>query len=128
MARRSKGSKGRRVTSVNANFTPMLPFLTDDIPLMDLQDRRAFNPVSIYSPNLLVNTRPARVRRKPKVYQHSLKKKLSKVHLVESFFAPEKVLICVRRNARKEVLHAFNKTGRRGQRRPRRGVFSNVHC
>lgn len=129
MARRSKRSKGRRVTTDNAN-NYLLPFMADDTPLMDIQDRRAFNPSSPYSPNVKTDTLPARVRRKPKVYQHSLKKRLAKnqVHLVQSFFAPENVLICVRRKTRKEVLHAFKKIGMKGQKKPRRNVYSDVHC
>lgn len=45
-----------------------------------------------------------------------------------AFREPDRVLVCVRRNIRKEVLHAFRKTGRVGQRRPRRSFYSSISC
>lgn len=131
MARRStRSNKGRRVVSSNAN-DPLLPFLMDDIPIV--QDRRVFHPDSIYSAPLTFYSTPAkvRVRSKPRVYQHSFKKSLrtlSQSFLSEGFDDPNKVLVCVRRNSRKEVLHALGKAGRRGQRKPRRNYLSNVKC
>ena len=40
----------------------------------------------------------------------------------------KKVMICVRRKQRKEVLHAYKKTGKGGQRRPHRNQYSNIKC
>ena len=45
-----------------------------------------------------------------------------------AFSAPAETLVCVRRKRRKEVLHAKRKTGRGGQRRPRRNAWSNTKC
>lgn len=42
--------------------------------------------------------------------------------------SPLKPLICAKRQIRKEVLHAFNKTGKTGQKRPRFTEHSNIHC
>lgn len=46
------------------------------------------------------------------------------------FQHPWQVMICIRRKQRKEVLHAFKKTGSGGgkQRRPRRNFWSEVRC
>lgn len=44
------------------------------------------------------------------------------------FRNPERVLVCVRRQRRKEVLHAFRKTGKVGQKRPRRSASSSISC
>lgn len=38
------------------------------------------------------------------------------------------VLICQRRQRRREVLHALRKAGKTGQRRPRRSWYSSVSC
>lgn len=45
-----------------------------------------------------------------------------------SFTAPRDTIVCVRRSTRKEVLFAKNKTGKRGQRKPRRTPWSNYKC
>lgn len=41
---------------------------------------------------------------------------------------PREVSLCVRRQQRKEVLHARRQTGRGGQRRPRWTALSHVGC
>lgn len=46
----------------------------------------------------------------------------------ESFSTPMDTVQCVRRRVRKEVLHAFKKTGKGGQRRPRRNQWSHIKC
>lgn len=45
-----------------------------------------------------------------------------------AFAQPKQTLVCVRRNARKQVLHAKRKTGKGGQRRPRKTRFRNIKC
>lgn len=45
-----------------------------------------------------------------------------------AFTAPRETLVCVRRARRKEVLHALRKTGKGGQRRPRRSPWSKIKC
>lgn len=40
----------------------------------------------------------------------------------------DKVIVCVRRGIRKEVLHALGKTGKGGQKRPRRSEYSDIQC
>jgi len=44
------------------------------------------------------------------------------------FNRPNKVLTCVRRKIRREVMFALNKTGRRGQRRPKFNWRSFIKC
>lgn len=47
----------------------------------------------------------------------------------DHFAAPTAVVQCVRRNQRREVLHALNKAGRRGKKGPyRRSIWSDVKC
>lgn len=49
---------------------------------------------------------------------------------VVSFAMPKKVAICVRRQRRKEVIHAIGKAGAgsRNSRPPRRNEFSDISC
>lgn len=44
------------------------------------------------------------------------------------FTRPERVVLCVRRSIRKQVLHAFRKAGKAGQKRPRRTPNSLISC
>lgn len=48
-------------------------------------------------------------------------------HVVK-FTAPKETLICVRRHRRKEVLHALKKTGKGGQKKPRRTPWRDYQC
>lgn len=52
----------------------------------------------------------------------------NKVPYQIAFNAPRETLVCVRRKRRKEVLHAFKKTGKGGQRKPRRSQWSDTKC
>lgn len=45
-----------------------------------------------------------------------------------AFKAPSRVVLCVKRQQRKEVIHAIGKAGRSGQRKPRRNQWSDVSC
>lgn len=52
----------------------------------------------------------------------------SRVPFQIAFTAPGDTIVCVRRARRKEVLHAKRKTGKRGQRKPRRSRFRDIKC
>lgn len=52
----------------------------------------------------------------------------SKVPYQLAFSAPAETLVCVRRRRRKEVLFAKRKTGRAGQKKPRRSKWSSYQC
>jgi len=45
-----------------------------------------------------------------------------------AFKAPSRVLLCVRRQQRKEVMHAYSFAGKSGQRSPRRNQWSHIRC
>lgn len=47
---------------------------------------------------------------------------------VQSFEDPRRVMICVRRKSRREVLFAIRKTGKGARSRKRRNEWSNVRC
>lgn len=47
---------------------------------------------------------------------------------IMAFQAPSKLMVCVRRKERAEVLHALGKTGRVGQRPGRWNSFSRIAC
>lgn len=45
-----------------------------------------------------------------------------------AFSKPNATIVCMRRAERKQVLHAFNKTGKTGQRAPRLNYMSKISC
>jgi len=90
--------------------------------LRQIEDRRTFHPQG--------NKRPARSLNRS---QHKLvladKKTNPRLSNRVQFDAPKRVLICIRRKMRKEVLFAKAKTGKGARaRRHRQSYFSEVKC
>lgn len=93
-------------------FQPSLPFT-------EIEDRRVFHPSGPVRPALNKNGR-----------QHTLK-----ASGAPALFSPrvgfedaQRVLVCVRRKTRKEVLHARRKTGKKGQKSPNFNFLSSLTC
>lgn len=92
--------------------------------LRQVEDRREFHPLGRRQPAKMVSGVTAK---KLKVKPNAKNKALS-ARLAFSA-APKKVALCVRRARRKEVLFAFNKTGRRSSHsRKRRNLYSSISC
>lgn len=120
MAKGSKGKKGTRDPSsltVRLRSRPPLPALR----LTENLKAPASGPARLFS------GQPAKFSVSPA--PRSKGKKLSSFgHAQISFSAPSQTIVCVRRSRRKEVLHALKKTGKRGQRRPRRTAWRDYKC
>lgn len=94
--------------------------------LRQIEDRRSFYPEPATRPALLFSgAKHSLIASTPK---KATKRAKSRVPSQVAFYAPSQVLVCVRRKRRKEVLHALRKTGKRGQRRPRRNSLSHIRC
>lgn len=130
MARRSPSSKShasgqRALSQISANprllLRPISVSLSPSrIDLRIFEDRRTWHPVRFARPVVSVGPRSdTRLMVKPaKTFSPAV-----------TFANPKRVLVCVRRKVRKEVLHAFGKTGGGSSRRPkRRNQFSDVSC
>lgn len=95
--------------------------------LIDVEDRRLFNPDPVSE---VYHTTLAQVAD----IQESVapvRKGAPLGHMprgVMSFVKPERVMVCVRRQQRREVLHAFRRVGRGTGRRRRRNDASNIRC
>jgi len=113
----------RRLPLVNPNLIKPVPAYAN-LSLQAVQDRRRFTPQPYVARSLSGQQHSLRV-------QPDVPRRRSR-HLfpspVVAFTTPKKMAICVRRQQRKEVLHAFRKTGKVGQKRPRRNYFSGVAC
>lgn len=100
-------------------------------PLTLIEDRRTFHPLGPQRGAVSFSGAQHGLRLSDREVTdrfHGLRKFPSQTKAVVAFDAPDDVLVCVRRRRRKEVLFAKRKTGRRGQRRPRRNWFSQIHC
>lgn len=105
----------------NANRVQRLPlvFRLSSSPnyLRELQDRRRYQP-----DGRLYGYSGTRVLKSPR----QLVNRGTKTSL--SFIRPHRVLVCVRRRRRREVLFAKRRTGQVGQKRPVRNYLSNISC
>lgn len=140
----AKSNSRRRVTNVNANrrlpFSPSPSVVSPSFPtsLRLYEDRRNWHPDPVAPARSFSQSRHRLtvVDRTPR--QNSKKNFLDRFAHLRSFpsqtkaaiafQAPEKVLVCVRRQMRKEVLHARKKAGKRGQRKPRFNAYSRISC
>lgn len=133
-SRSNSTSKASRVLSKNANRRLHKPHrymsrqldLFTDYPLSMVEDNRTFD----FDPYpKTTNGNRARYKANVRNFPTSVTSLPGNISpIAVSFQQPKNVIACVRRKIREEVLHAFNKTGKRGQRRPRRTPTSPVKC
>lgn len=98
--------------------------------LSDIEDRRTYHPDG--------PSRPARSLDRPThtlvlpVHPKNVNKSragLSALPKTVQFQAPKKVLVCIRRNQRKQVLHALKLTGKGSKaRRHRKTEYTSIRC
>lgn len=105
-------------------------FLPDLVPdLVPFEDRRLWSPDRL-EPARRLPTGQAHFRVAPPPAKRStarLRALLWPSHQV-AFQQPERVAVCIRRQRRREVLHALNVAGSRGLRPPRRSQYTGVSC
>lgn len=145
MARRGKRSDGRRDVSTNLDL--LTPSLTEfpvvrTIPrivrvpsaprLILIEDRRLWTPEASYVPSVRGLQRRTSLKTVSGVPTYRLRHKSSPRASVPhgvAFADPTRVMLCVRRKQRKEVLHAFRKTGKgKHHRNPKRNFWSSISC
>lgn len=133
MARRR--NRPQRDTTDIANLDELLgpSFSPDPTPLLEpqydpltlLEDRRLFHPEpDLTRPALSFDGRHQRLEVPREVRE--LSNRVGPIHQV-GFAGARRVAVCVRRQRRREVLHALKKMGRGGGRR-RRNQWSDIKC
>lgn len=111
-----------RVAQSFVNLTPLSTYLSM------IEDRRTWHPdgptraarsIPGGSPSQVV------IKKAPAKF----KRPYSYVPTDTRFAVPEKTIVCIRRQRRKEVLFAKKKTGRgRGRKNPKRSYWSAISC
>lgn len=131
MARKSKSkSRTRRVV-----FTPSLqryrvgamPWsaVSTSSPFLVMEDRRTFHPLRDLRPVASFVKSAARVVAKQRVNFPQP----SQTKAILAFADPRRVLVCLRRRIRREVLHAKRVAGSgKPMRKPRRNSLSSISC
>lgn len=137
---RSSSPSRRGALATASGFTPLpgrsflpsgglSPGRKGSRPINPVGDRRFFHPAPAFSrPAMLFSGRPARVVATPPKKQLLARSGQLQRPLWSglSFHLPKKVVVCVQRGVRREVLAA---RGALGANRPgRRGPFSSVRC
>jgi len=92
---------------------------------LELDDRRRFDPAGPLRPAYSVYRADRRLIAKSSAVGSPRNDTLS---ARVGFAVPKRVAVCVRRQQRKEVIHALGKQGGGGSRRRRRTVFSDIDC
>ncbi|AZL83003.1 hypothetical protein [Apis mellifera associated microvirus 42] len=126
-SRNRTGRRGNNTTQTTAIRTRM-PLPT--VALVTLShttypDRRTWSPARVLSGPAARNVNATRLVAADRVGDAVRRQTKAPIR----FAVPEKVALCVRRQRRKEVLHAFKKAGRKGpQKKHHRNQWSNVSC
>lgn len=123
MARRSKNKN----TSLRSRRDIFIPIARRSLPLTVYEDRRLFHPDPLPAARSF-NRRVARIVEHPRNVNVPSRLSGRSFSTRFSFDVPADVLVCVRRKIRKEVIHAIGKSGKAGQRPPRRNQWSDIHC
>lgn len=125
MAKKKSKSRTAAHASDVANLDRLVvPTVTrlSPIVLPEIEDRRTYNPTKTVA-------RPRSIRQdQARVTLKSPRAKTLQTKTPLGFAVPDKVALCVRRNIRKEVLHAKRVAGRSGLKRPRRNFWSSIKC
>lgn len=133
MARRARKNSRNRAKPVHSLPTvrfrprPVSPFVGYDAfagKKTVLEDRRQFHPMRALRPAFSLPRAAARLvvkePRRPRSF-------LAQTRATIAFADPRRVLICIRRKTRREVLMALGGGGG-GKRKPRRNQHSDVRC
>ncbi|AZL82912.1 hypothetical protein [Apis mellifera associated microvirus 39] len=108
------------------DWTPTPPRSVRITP--EIEDRRTWHPDSSYKPPRTLSGRKAAILLPPNTPKRTQRARIGSKAPLE-FQAPRFVAVCIRRNQRREVLHALKKTGKGARSRKHRfNALSGVIC
>lgn len=144
MGKSRKNQRRRDVSTISNRRLPTLPTQTLKTPdylkplslLQELEDRRQFHPEGRQRPargfrnarHRLTEHKTITRRQQPNKKFKTVPTGLQQTTHRIGFEQPEQIAVCVRRKKREEILHALKKTGKTGQKRPRRSYYSSISC
>lgn len=108
------------------------PIYRRSFPLLAFEDRRLWNPEGDIAPARSFSTTRHRLRAvlSPSIQVRDRYEDRSyrPVPWLIGFRNPSRVLVCVRRKQRREVLFALGQGGKNGQSSHRLSEYSDIHC
>lgn len=137
MAKKRSSSRGRDTSAIAT--TPVVlprpspvasPFL-DNLIKQEVEDNRRWHPQQKSRANKTIYGGPAETRaREPLKKKFGYRKLQSQTKAVLAFGNPDRVILCVRRKIRKQVILALKSSGRAGRpnKRPRFTERSKIKC
>jgi hypothetical protein len=135
-SRRRSNRRYRRDYNIITN-RHRLPVPTQSRRLIQYEDRRQWHPEKENRPaasfsqsrhRLQIPTRTRKIQKYTHTKSSRSKSPFSYLSSEIGFRNAKRILICVRRKVRKEVLFAKKKTGKVGQKRPKFNQYSKVSC
>ena len=133
MAKRRNRSGQRdhsTIASTPIKLLPVSPTKFERLAILSLEDRRRFHPDGPFR-----LSSPRRDQRKvvervvPRIARKAVSRNTRDGVSKFAFAVPRKVVVCVRRKQRREVLFAMRRTGKGAKRRiRRRNHWSEVSC
>lgn len=104
-------------------------------PLTQIEDRRLWHPEGEFRPARMFNSPRHRlveygVRVRSARSSGSSVRSTRRLRPIVAFADPSNVLVCARREMRRQVMHAFRRTGRGGgpKKRPTFSWYSRISC
>jgi len=93
-----------------------------------IEDNRRFHPLGLARPPRGLFLRPRIVA--PPIRRRKVSKAVApfRVPAALGFQLPDKVVRCIRRKSRREVLFALHRTGKGSRTPKRRNMWSEIHC
>lgn len=102
------------------------PGRVPSLNLSHYEDNRQWKPATLFRSSRRIGGAPARLAA-PTSLPPSAFNFYSPPSIV-AFREPRRVVVCIRRAIRRQVLHAFSIAGRGGLARPRRTASSSISC
>lgn len=116
-------------SAARLGWTPIpLSDIDDGLVLSEVDDGRTWHPDPFSRPDRTLSGGRARLQAPPIRGRTGSRSSPAVFSPVVAFQGPSRVLVCVRRARRKEVLHAKGFYGKRRLRKPTRSVLSNISC
>lgn len=124
----------RQLSKPTIRLSPVVETIvrhTAPTALRDIEDRRTYHPQGKQRPARSIDKPTHRLVMPvhPKAPAQNKRTQAPRMPHTVQFAAPKKVLVCIRRKTRKEVLHALNKTGKGARARHRRqSEYTTIRC
>lgn len=109
------------VATAARRMPPIQPLRLSPLPsLIQYEDRRTWHPDGPLRSVFAFRRSARRVIDRANPLWHAR----AALHFAD----PSRVVVCLRRRIRREVIHALRKNGKRGQKRPKRNFYSAIGC